>query len=148
GGRVAEKRGHGNQQVIEQTLDFLRVLAQEVQIVIQPGTMVELHPASQSAQDGRPLVAREIMPGARAYRLEDALQGRLVALIDVGFERGGADEGSEPGATLRQLGQTTCELTHRQYNVRYFGSDDCSGHAFVHGFTRVLYQDYASCFLH
>ena len=77
---VAEKTGHVDQQVLQERIQFLRIVAQQLEVVLHRGHARQRHSAPHTAQDGRSLVGAQIVrrAGAQEHR-----QVRELALIDV-----------------------------------------------------------------
>jgi hypothetical protein len=110
--------------------------------------VAELHAPRQAPQDRGALVAREVVPRARAHHVEDALEGGLAVLVDRCTGPGRMDERRELVLVARELRQACGELSHRQHDVRDLGRDHGAGHGLVQRLARVLHQDEAAGVLH
>ena len=61
GRRVAEERGDADEQVLGEKLGLLRVLAEEVEVLVERGRAAELDPVAQTAQHRATLVVAEVV---------------------------------------------------------------------------------------
>ena len=75
---VAKKRGHANQQFLEEQIGFGRVVTQPISVGGMRHTLMQRHAALNTARHGALLVAREIMAGAGVQQLQNRLQGTLL----------------------------------------------------------------------
>src|SRR5262249_32652503 len=136
---VAEKRGDRDQQVGEQRLRLVGLVAQKFVIVLRVVHPGDLHAAGDPAQDGRALVLRKIVPGAYAQMRENAAHQLFVELAIV--------RDRNAVAVLHQFDQACHKLAHRQDEIRYSGRDRAARHRGVFGLVRILHQDDAAGFL-
>jgi hypothetical protein len=147
GVRVAEKRRDGDQEVVEERLHLSGVLPQQGQVPLEPDAVVELHAPRQATEDRGALVAAEVVPGPRPEHLENAPQRDLVVLVDLGLREHPTDLGIHFLLLPCKLREPLRELSHGQHDVGDVGGDDCTRHALVRRFARILYQHDAARFL-
>ena len=137
---VAEERRHRNEQVAEQRLRLVRVVAQILVVLFQVMGSGDLHAAGDPPQHGRALVFRKIMTGAHAQQREDALQFLFVRFLQQAGNR-------HRLLDAQQIGKPHGEFTHRQHEIRWTGGDGAARHRGIFGLVRVLHQDDAAGFL-
>lgn len=109
--------------------------------------MAQLHPAREAPQDGGTLVTTEVVIGAHAHEVEDALQQQLFVLPDRRLTCRRRHQGGESLLLPVQVAQARGDLAHRQDQVRGLGLDDGPWHALVRGLMRVLHQHQSPRFL-
>jgi len=134
---VTEKGRYRNEQVPQEGLRLIGVVAQQVVVgvrIVGPG---DLHAAREPAQNGRALVLREVMPGPNAHMGEDAPQQLLIEMAHL----------SVRVLFMDQLSQTPRELAHRQDEIRNPRRDCAAGHRGIFSLVGVLHQDDAAGFL-
>ena len=137
---VAEESGHRDEQVVEQSLRLLDVVAKIGEIVFEAFTAVDLHAAHQAAHDRRPLVAGEVVLGASAQIRKDAADDVLRAflvLLKV-----------EALLAVDELGELAREVGHRHDDVGAARGDRAARHGAVFGLVGVLYENDAARLLH
>src|SRR6185295_2392263 len=130
GGRIAKERGDGDQQVVEQRLDFVGRLSQEGEIRLEAAALIELHASRETAQNRRALVAREVVAGSGAHELEDALERRLAALVD-SLRIRGSNQRCELGLPAAELGEPRGERLDRQDDIGDLRRDDRARHSLM-----------------
>jgi hypothetical protein len=91
----------------------------------------------------RRIVAGEVVTGARAHHVEDALEHRLVVFVDLRFGDG-TDQRCQPFLVARQVDEAGRQFAHRQHHVGHLGRDHRPRHALVRRFPRVLHQHQAA----
>ncbi|HWJ06406.1 MAG TPA: hypothetical protein VNS57_11570, partial [Steroidobacteraceae bacterium] len=129
--RVAEEVRDADQQVAEQRLDFLRVLARIAQVVVRLRDLVQGHAPLDPPQQRRLLVLREVVPGLGAQLHADALEQ---AVPQRGRRhRVGAAEGMPD-----VLDQLRRHFRRWQHEVDHAGRDRAARHAVVFGGVRGL----------
>ena len=84
---VAEEAGDADQQLLEQEVGFLRVVAQVAHEVADVGELVQPHAALDAAVERALLVVREVMAGACAQQHQHLRQPALVGVRRLGGER-------------------------------------------------------------
>ena len=77
GGRVAEKLGDADQQLLEQQIDFLGIGLQENCVVGNAGKLMDADAALDPPIEGALLVKGKVMPGLRAQQDADFLEGGI-----------------------------------------------------------------------
>ena len=82
GGLIAKEAGHTDQQLLEQQVDLLRVVAQRVHVGGQRGQAVQGHAACCAAAQRAGLVGAEVMPGAGVQQRQHGGQG-VVQVVGV-----------------------------------------------------------------
>src|SRR6185312_5723497 len=135
---VAEEGRHRDQQVAEQRLRFVGVVAHDVVILLQIVGAVDLHAPRDAPQHGGALVFGEIVPGAHPQMRDDPAQQFLVEIADVG---------SDAFLDLDQVDQPLGEIEYRQHEVGDAGGDGASRHGGIFGLVGFLYEDDAAGFL-
>ena len=76
---VAKKRRHRYEKIREQALHLFGLGFEAREIRLEVFHLADLHPPGEPPVNGRALIAREVVAGARAQVAEDALQHLLVA---------------------------------------------------------------------
>jgi len=137
---VAEKCGHGNQQVGEQRLRLVRALAQDLVVFTQILGSGHLHAAGDPPHDRRALVLGEVVAGADAQMREHPMQRLLIDLRLLRRRCGLLD--------ADQLRQTVRELTNGQDEVGNSGGNGAARHGCIFSFARLLHENNAAGFFH
>jgi len=78
---VAEEVRDADQQVLQQRLGLPRPGSQAAHVVPEVLHLVDLHAARDAANDGRPLVAREVASRPRAQQVQDVAQFLLARTL-------------------------------------------------------------------
>lgn len=71
---VTEEARDRDEKVLGQSPHLFRLFSQQGQVVVEFFDSLKLHPASDAAHDGGPLVVAEVVAGSRPNVREDALQ--------------------------------------------------------------------------
>ena len=125
GGRIAEELGDAHQQLVEQPVDLVRLVAQPLDQVGSRRHALGLHAAADAAQQRRPLVVAEIMADAGAQQGADLGEPRGVHCqrARVVGRRCGLEQRALVGEQLRR------HRLHRQQMVHQAGGHRAGGHA-------------------
>ena len=78
---IAEEAGDRNKQIICQGTCFLRLVAQQVQVLCRVLDVIQLHAPGDAPQDSRSLVAAEVTAGARLQDGQDLGKDQALGLI-------------------------------------------------------------------
>lgn len=147
---VAEKVGHADEQVLQQSAGLAGARAQAIQVARHIAHVVDLHAPADTAHDGGALVVAEITPGTAAHEAEHIAQRCLVG-GRAGLLRpacrgglGGQAQVTLHAVVLQHMGR---HLGHRQRPVHHAGGNRRAGHAVDLGFLRVLCNGQATAFL-
>jgi hypothetical protein len=146
--RIAEETRHGDEEVAEERLDLVGVLAQVGEVVVDRRAVLQLHAPHEPPHDGGALVAREVVARARSQELEQALQRELAVFVDGEARVRRADQGKELLAVTCEVCEPRRELLHREDDIRHARRDHGPRHGIVQGFLGVLHEDHAAGLLH
>jgi len=137
--RIAEERGDRDQEIGEQRLGFLNVVAQVGVVFRQRVLARDLHPPGDPAQDGCAFVLGKIVTQPDTDVRQDPPHHLLVAL---------AQRAGHPLAVpVQQFHQTPGEPVQRQHEIGHLRGDRAARHRGIFRLGRILDQDDAAGFL-
>ena len=132
---VAKEAGHRDQQIVEQSLRLVAVIAKIGEVLLEGVGLRHLQASRDATHHGRPLVVREVLSRLYSQRGQDLGDEILAALFDC--TNVNVCLGSDEFRELRR------QLLQRQHEVGATG--DCAArHGTVFGFSGVLHQDEAA----
>ena len=136
--RVSEECRHRNQQITEQRLHLLHIVAEEREIVRQLFSARQLGTARDPSQHCRFLVLREVVTGTGADVGENTAYAFFVRVAQL-----------PQGKFLvaHELDKTRGYLAEPQHEVGEPRGDRAARHRAIFGLVRVLHEDDAACFL-
>ena len=137
--RVSEECRHRNQQITEQRLHLLDIVAEEREIVRQLFSSRHLSAARDPSQHRRFLVLREVVTGAGADVGDNAAHIFFIRVAQLP-ER-------DVFLVARKLYNLRGYFAEGQDEVGEPGGDRAARHRSVFGLVRVLHEDDAACFL-
>ncbi len=141
GAAIAEKVGNADEQVVEERVGLVWLVAQKEQVGFHAFLAAKLHPAADAAQHGRALVLGKVVPRVRVDLRQDALEVLHLAhgkLRHVGGEL-------DPVPLVRD--QVRRQLAHRHHQVSQAGGDGGAWHPLVLRLLGVLHQQHPALFL-
>ena len=126
---IAEEVGDADQQVLQQRIELLRLLAQTLDEIGHLVDLQHLHAPLHPARHGLVLVAAEVVAGARAQQRADLRQmvGRLGANAIRALAA--VDAGQVPEIVV-ELGR---DLVQRQHEVDHAAAHGAAHHAVIFG---------------
>ena len=137
--RISEECRHRNQQITEQRLHLLHIVAEEREIVRQLFSSRHLSAARDPSQHRRFLVLREVVTGAAADVGENAAHVFFIRVAQL-LER-------DMFLVPRKLDNARGYFAEGQDEVGEPRGDRAARHRSVFGLVRVLHEDDAACFL-
>ena len=137
--RISEECRHRNQQITEQRLHLLHIVAEEREIVRQLFSSRHLGAARDPSQHRRFLVLREVVTGAAADVGENAAHVFFIRVAQLP-ER-------DMFLVPRKLDNARGYFAEGQDEVGEPRGDRAARHRSVFGLVRVLHEDDAACFL-
>ena len=127
GGRIAKEASDVDHQIMGQRAHLVGAVAQARRVVGQGKQRRQSHAPLQTAQQGRFLVAAEIVTGVRSQERENPAQMLALALQDLLPARRGRALGVQ-ARILHVLNDGLPDLPGRQYLIRVAGVDQARGH--------------------
>src|SRR5208337_4665043 len=133
---VAKERRHRYEEIREQAFHFFGFGFEALEVLLKPFHLADLHPPREPPVDGRALIAREIVAGARAQVAEDALQHLLVAWRQM--------SGWNVFFCFDDFHELTRKLANGKHHVGQPRCNSAPRHRWVFGLIRILHQDEAA----
>ena len=127
---LAKEGGDGDQEVAEQRLRLIRVLAQKFEIGRRTARSRHLHPPGDSPQHGGTLVLGEIVSRAHPDESEN--------LSERAFVSGRQVVDGDGLLETDQIGKAGCDVPDRQNKIDNAGRDRVARHRGVFGFVGIL----------